>query len=469
MKKPLVLLALLVPTLASAELKPPVTVKMPAGTFVAEHAQAAQVLYFNRCRGNCTVIASAQDDVRTRSSTIPRGPAGTSFTLTEFKHGDIVWNQIMQCLREVYSPYNIMVTDQQPAAGVAYNENIIAGGDEEINYNAGGVSPVTSDCSPFSYVISYTFANDYGPDPMTLCYVGAQETGHSFGMADHAFQFISDGRSACSDPMSYRGDCLRNGQRFFRNEAAFCGDFAKSPCNCSGMNSHLKLLSALGPGQSIIPPPTLTMKSPAAGPIQAGASVVGNASSKRGVAKVELWLNGYKWGEKPGVPFTQTEQPASDYAIAIPNEVPDGVIDIEMVAKDDIGAVTKSSPITVQKGQPCASAESCLPGMKCEAGKCYWEPAAGEVGESCTYPQFCLTGICLGAEGDDEKLCTQTCVPNVTDSCPAEFECLASGASGVCWPKTEKSGCCSAGHGVAAQSSLLGLGLLLVLRRRRKR
>jgi hypothetical protein len=468
MTKTLALLVLLAPALASADPKPPATVLVPE-KFVAEHAQAAQVLYFNRCRNGCTVVKAATDDVRTRSSTIPIGNIGASFTLTEFKHGDTVWNQIMQCLREVYSPYNIMITDQQPAAGVAYNENIVAGGDQEINYSAGGVSPVTGDCSPFSYVISYTFANDYGPDPLTLCYVAAQETGHSFGMADHSYSFISDGRSACVDPMSYRQDCMRNGQRFFRNEAAFCGEFQKKPCNCSGMNSHLKLLGALGPGQSLIPAPTLTMKAPVAGPVAAGAAVVGNAFSKRGVSRVELWLNNYKWGEAKGVGFGDTGQPASDYSVTIPAEVPDGVIDIMMIAKDDIGSETKSAPITVQKGAPCATADSCLPGMKCEAGKCFWDPASGELGAVCTYPQFCLSGMCLGAEGEDEKHCSQSCIPGVADSCPEKFDCIASGTSGVCWPEQgDEPGCCSTNREVAAQSSLLALGLVLVLRRRRR-
>ena len=471
MTKTLALLALLVPALAGADPKPTATVKVPAGTFVAEHAQAAQVLYFNRCKGGCQITSGATDDARTHTSTIPRGEDGITYTMTEFKHGDAVWNQIMQCLREVYSPYNIQITDEKPAAGVAYNENIVAGSDGEINYGpAGGVSPVTSDCTPFSYVISYSFANDYGPDPYQLCYVAAQETGHSFGMADHAFQFISDGRSACSDPMSYRVDCLQKGQRFFRNEAAFCGDFTKAPCNCAGMNSHLKLLSALGPGTSLIPPPTLTMKSPTGPTIAANAMVIGNASSKRGVAKVELRLNGYKWGEVKGVPFNQTNQPASDYAIAIPAEVPDGVIDIEMTAKDDIGAETKSPIITVTKGAPCADASSCLPGMKCEAGKCFWDPASGELGADCTYPQYCLSGICLGADGDEPGKCSQTCVPGVGDSCPMGFECIASGGSGACFPKEEdKPGCgCSTSNGAAAQMSLLALALTFLLRRRKR-
>src|SRR5688500_9886647 len=103
------LLSVLVPAIAAANPKPPQTVPIQA---TAEHAQTAQVLYFNRCRGGCTVNKSGLDDARSRSSTIPVGNPGQQFEITEFRHGDTVWNELMQCLREVYSPYNVMIVDQ---------------------------------------------------------------------------------------------------------------------------------------------------------------------------------------------------------------------------------------------------------------------------------------------------------------------------------------------------------------------
>jgi MYXO-CTERM domain-containing protein len=458
-------------SVADASPKPTATHKVAPEAIAA---QTAGVLYFNRCRGGCTVREGTSNDVRTRTSTIPNNCPNGECTLTEFEHGDAVWNELMTCLREVYSPYNVMITDQQPAPGVAYNENIIAGGDVQIGVQAGGIAPVTGDCSPYSYAISFTFANDFGPDPLTLCYVAAQETGHAYGMGDHSWSFISDGRSACSDPMSYRVDCLSNGQRFFRNEAATCGEFNQKSCSCAGMNSHLKLVNALGAGQSIIPAPTLTVTQPAQGEtLPATANVIATAASKRGVAKVELWLNGYKWGERKGVAFGQTNQPESAYSIPIPAEVPNSVLDVVVIAKDDIGVATTAPTVTVTKGAPCTSADSCLPGQLCEAGKCFWEPAAGEIGVECTYPQFCLSGMCVATSGGEMR-CSQNCVPNVGDSCPMGFECLQTSATGgACWPESgDESGCCSSGSEGASRSALLALVMLLLLvvpRRRRTR
>jgi hypothetical protein len=379
----------------------------------------------------------------------------------------------MQCLREVYSPYAVEVTDQLPASGVAYNEGIVAGIDNELNLNGfGGVAPVTSDCSPFSYVISFTFANSYGPsNALQICSVAAQETGHAFGL-DHSFEYI-DGRSACNDPMSYRSDC--GGQRFFRNETARCGEYQPATCGvCGGVqNTHFKLLSVLGQGTPITAPPTISLTEPAAGAQITNATAVrAIAGAQRGVKRVELLLNGYEWAEVPGVAFGAGGQPESVYTLALPADVPDGVIDIVVRAKDDIDIATDAPTITVTKGAPCASAASCAAGQRCdEAGRCLWDPAIGELGDECTFEQFCKTEICV-ATSTGESRCSQECVLGSADACPTGFECVESSATkGVCWPETaEVGGCCSSSRNhAAAQSGLLALTLALVMRRRRRR
>jgi MYXO-CTERM domain-containing protein len=125
----------------------------------------------------------------------------------------------------------------------------------------------------------------------------------------------------------------------------------------------------------------------------------------------------------------------------------------------------------VTKGAPCASAETCADGQRCDAGRCLWDPPVGEFGDDCTFEQYCLTGLCAGT--NEKTICTQSCVPGVTDGCPdASYECLEQSAGrGVCWPKGAEEGnclgCSSAGTG--APPFLLGLfGLGLILRKRRR-
>src|SRR5262249_44479096 len=152
--------------------------------------------------------------------------------------------------------------------GVSYTEGILAGVPEDIGYSSSQVGGIASgpnhDCSPQSNVISFSFANVFGGADrvFTLCGVVGQETAHAFGL-DHEFAY-QDMTSACRSPMSYRQDC--GGERFFRGQAATCGEFAPRTCKCGGLQAaHKKLLSVFGPGTPITAPPHLMVTSPANG------------------------------------------------------------------------------------------------------------------------------------------------------------------------------------------------------------
>jgi MYXO-CTERM domain-containing protein len=79
--------------------------------------------------------------------------------------------------------------------------------------------------------------------------------------------------------------------------------------------------------------------------------------------------------------------------------------------------------------------------------------------------------MCAGDEG--AQICSQNCVPNTSDSCPMDFECIPTGTTaGFCYPRGDDGGgCCSVSDGGPSRwfahggFSLLIFGLLL--RRRR--
>jgi len=446
----------------------------PPGTRAptATAATAAPILFLNRCVGGC-VIHRGGDDARTSTSSIPDpdGVTGqTDFTLTEFNGTQAEWDAVVKCVKEVYSPYDLTITETRPV-GQPYNEEVIAGSDFELKVQAGGISPGHGACAPYNYVMSFTFANQWngGQRVFDICRVAAQESGHAYGL-DHSFSTI-DGISACNDPMSYRGDC--GGQRFFRNVDFKCGEYAARTCGCSAtQNAHVLLLSELGPGTPTTAPPVVTVTTPAQGAtIGSGSAVVATASAQRGIDKLELWLNGYKWSSVRGAAWGANGQPETGYALPIPADVPDGVIDIVVKAKDDIEVTTESSPVRVTKGAPCTSADTCAAGQRCDdQGRCLWDPPVGAAGEPCTFPQYCTSGVCAGPVDGGQMLCSQTCIPGVSDSCPVDYDCLEqSPGKGVCWPAGEgDGGCCSTSHGAATQSALLAFGLALVLRRRRR-
>jgi hypothetical protein len=460
-------------------------------------AIAPPILFLDRCKGNCTITAGAADDAAANVSAIPCTPGhanctnGAScqcddhtgvFTLHEFKDSnnatspasDAEWNAIVQCVREVYSPYAVMVTDVKPTQGGTYNRGLVGGLSNDFGYppTIGGLGPPSS-CSPQSNVSSVTFSDafplmDFGTQQARiyfLCGVVAQETAHGYGL-EHEYSF-TDNTSSCRSPMTYRNDC--GGEKFFRGLPANCGEYATRPCVCGALqNSHQRLLTAFGPGTPITGAPHVTITNPTNGAmIGNGVAIVAAAGAQRGVEKVELWLNNHKWAEVLGAAWGANGQPdPSSYNVLMPTNVPDGIIDVVLKAYDDINVETDSAIVTVTKGAPCATADTCAKGQKCDAGKCYWDAPTGALGDNCTFNEFCTSGICSGTA--DKQICTMSCVLGSMDACPTSYDCIMTSASeGICFPTDAGGGCCSATGAPWASSGLAAIVLGLVLRRRR--
>ena len=480
--------------LAAAEPRPMV-LDHPAVVAKSNDPLASPYIFVNRCVGGCTIRGAGIDDAAARTSTLPcsGGPncsggacscqsSGTgTFTIGEFQSStgqtgaaaDAEWAAIMLCLKEVYSPYAVEVSDVRPSA-VLYDEEVIAGHARDIGWldsQVGGIAPGPGPgCAPENNIMSFTFANEIASSnrPQVLCAIAAQESAHAYG-ADHEFEFVADKSSACTDPMSYRGDC--GGQRFYRNQPAACGEFAPRQCKCGGtQNSHALILKVFGPQTPITRPPHVELVLPTPGAIVgAGAIVQATAGAQRGIARLELWLNNYKWAEVKGAQFGATGQlDPSSYALSFPPGVPDSVIDIVVKAYDDINIETDSATLTVTKGAPCATAATCATGQLCDAGKCYWAPPTGQLGDACTFPQFCTSGVCSGTA--DKQICTQACLVGVTDSCPLGYDCLPTDSvNGVCFPAgAANAGCCSAAGSGWIHGGLSIVVVGLVMRRRRR-
>jgi hypothetical protein len=451
------------------------------------HHAVAKVLYLNRCSGGCNLTAADMQNAPMNITAVQGIPRGQAYSIPEFKNfagaigtaADTEWNQIVACVAETYSYFDIQVTDQRPASG-NYHMAIVAGNQSNIGLTIDGLLGISqlSCAGALDNVISFTLSEAHFAGSATtrvrdLCTTVTHEVGHAFGL-QHEFRFISDNSSACSDPMSYDTGTCNPDQRYFRNKIAACGRFMEEQCDCPNNppNSHQLLTNVFGPGTPTVPPPAVNFTTPAAPGGSISNLVAVQAGSKRGVERVELYLNGWKWGTVNGARFSQgAGQPnPSPYAFQLPANVPNSLYDIEVRAYDDVGAVTTVTSQAV-KGAPCASAETCAKGQKCEAGKCFWDPPAGEIGEDCTYNEFCTSGICAGTA--EQTICTQNCIPGVGDSCPdgMGLTCVGEGASGVCFPADEGTGCCSVGGDTSSMPwTQIGLGLglfgFVVLRRR---
>ncbi len=176
-------------------------------------AQAGEtIVYMNRMGGQFT---PGNNNSSTNSTTL----ASQTVNFPAANLSDGSWNQIMGCVRQQFSQFNIVVTDVDPGA-TPHFESVIGGSPELLGMpsGVGGVSPFTSNCDIIPRSIVFSFTDVLPDNPQVICEVAAQEIAHSFGL-DHEY--------LCADPMSYLSGC---GAKSFQNEPAPCGEFSARAC-----------------------------------------------------------------------------------------------------------------------------------------------------------------------------------------------------------------------------------------------
>jgi hypothetical protein len=462
------------------DIKLPTYMQMPRGNVeAAAPGDISNIIFVNKCVGGCTVTKSGVNNAITNESFIPDGNDGQSFQITQFAYTDDVWNAVIECVRDVYSPYNVEVVTEDPGE-VAHHEVIAAGLGEEINRgDTLGVGGGGGGCGePSNNGMSFAFLNEFPQTQVEMmCQVIAQESAHSFGLPDHLYD--------CTDPMTYLTLASPNGcpRRYFRNRPTPCGEFERGVpgCQCGGasVNSHVILLGVFGPGQTPAPP-TVAITTPTEGGSLIDESIViVDADSVRGIDHVELYLNGWLWAtERVEGPFEPPFSYPTNFTLDPEGNFPDGVIDIEVRAYDDLGTMT-SATVRATKGSPCTDASQCLAGQTCDGeGRCLWPQPVGELGDACENDEYCIgpaiyDGKCIGVNG--EKVCVRDCYSGVNDDCPEGFYCEETNANlgtGVCIAGGgDDGGCCSTSRGGSPVGVLLlggVLGLYWVGARRRR-
>jgi hypothetical protein len=423
----------------------------PGPRKTARDANGPDTLFLDRCVGGCQILSGGNDATSDHSS-IP----SSNKTLSEFQYTDEIWNAVVTCVEETYAPYGIEVVTVEPTSG-NYNEVKVAGSPAEMSLEPTtlGIAPMAGDCSPQVNWIAFAFANAHGSDPvLELCATVAHEAGHIYGL-DHEFD--------CKDPMTYLTGC---GQKWFINEDIRCGEFEDEGdrnCRCGQtQNSHTHLTSALGEG-TLPPPATVSIPYPTDGSmVSNGFTVFGEIDEPRVIHRVEFWLNGFPWK------ITDGQRDVAAYSFVAPGNVPDGVIDIEVRSYNDL-EVMGSTSITVQKGAPCTSADTCLDGQECSEGRCAWPAPTRVQGETCAIDADCVSYLC--ATDGENNVCAERCLIGVDGACDDGFTCLEADGQGICWPSDllDDGGCCDASGGDPRGVLLLGTLVGLAFTRRRRR
>jgi hypothetical protein len=194
----------------------PATAAQPAA--VAQQARAeSRVLYLNR--DEVILRPGDNDSALQRSSIVERAAL-----LPGWDVDDDTWAEVVDCVAELYAPFDVTVTDEDPG-DAPHIEALIGGHPSDVGLpdDVAGVSPFTTDCAIIERSIVFTFTDVLPDDPRTVCEVTAQEIAHSFGL-DHEM--------LPSDPMTYLD---YSGDRTFKNEMASCGEFTGRACGINGM------------------------------------------------------------------------------------------------------------------------------------------------------------------------------------------------------------------------------------------
>jgi hypothetical protein len=420
------------------------------------------VVFMHRCVGtSCSVLSG------TTNSTTNRSSIGSG-TLSAFSRGDTVWNNTMDCMREVFEPFGVTVTDQDPGSAPHY-EIMIGGTPGQLGFDSGigGVSPFTCTGIPNSLVFVFDV---WGNNSDEICATAAQEVAHSWAL-DHS--------TDPSDPMSYFGF---TGRRHFKNANVACGSDCELDQNgtprgpqgeiCSGTANQVRACSCGGGTQNTFQmvrdlfgdgtptPPVVAITNPKLGQsVQAGFPVTVTITDSSEIVKAELYVNNKLAMTLNGPPFV----------FEAPDDLTEGTQTVRVQGYDIFNTMGMAQ-VQVTIGPPCGSPSDCPNGTDtCIGGRCVPGPGIeGGLGTPCAGQADCASGMCaMTTEG---SYCVEQCLL-AADQCPEGFGCLDTGAgdgNGVCFPGYDDSGgCLNAGGGSGPITVGLAFAVLLFVRRRR--
>lgn len=408
-----------------------------------EQSHSSNIIYLNRCAGGCTIHPGGNDS-RSNHSRI----ASRQSTVSEWRHSDEAWDDLVQCVQAMYDPYDIVVTDENPG-DTPHFESITAGtpGELDLARGVGGIAPFS--CGVVNNAITFTFANRYS-SVREICEVVAQETAHAFGL-EHAYD--------CEDPMTYLPDC---GTKWFQDRNSQCGEFSPRACDCrTNQNSHRLLMDHFGPGPTAGPNMKFARPTPNSN-IEGDFKIeVRSDDYYFDVSEVEVFVNGESLGTSSIAPF-----------IFSPPEGLEGLTTLEVRAVDRRGFESSKS-VEVNVGAPCSAGSCPASDRVCYQGFCIKGPEVeGGFGFACEKNADCSSELCA-TDSEGMGVCTETCELENGD-CPAGYGCVSTGETNVCWPGVkeggEEGGCALAGEraGGLATLALLLLGLAMPRRRRRR-
>jgi hypothetical protein len=188
-------------------------------------------------RRSSSVIASLRAKAAGPASATKEPVAlAASVKLPGWKGTDKGWQQVMGCVRALFAPFDVVVTDVAP---VDDNFVLVAVGGKPAEIGAkdrrvAGLAPFNG--GVIEKPVVFAFSAAVGNEPRTVCETIGMEVAHAYGL-DHGY--------SCDDVMTYLPRC---GARTFTDRDVRCGETKRR--NCEGgeptQNSYRRLLDVLG-------------------------------------------------------------------------------------------------------------------------------------------------------------------------------------------------------------------------------
>ena len=210
--------------------------------------RAPVVVYVDRNGG--TVSAGDDDSRAGTSSLVKKG----SVRIPAWKGGDAKWKQVMGCVRDRFSPFDIELTEERPQGG-DYIHALVGGRPSLLGFDhdVSGIAPYTGDVMPDAIV--YIFSAEFDDDVDIACVDVLHEVGHALGL-DHEY--------LCQDPMSYLWDCEE--PKTFQDVAAQCGEDETRACENGEATQNSYQILAKNVGLRSAGAPPAAAPAPAADP-----------------------------------------------------------------------------------------------------------------------------------------------------------------------------------------------------------
>lgn len=194
----------------------------------------SKVIYLER---HAIELAPGDDDAAGGISSVLANAANKRIKTRGFTGGDARWKSVVTCVRKLFAPFDVVVTDKRPSDD-RFMMVVVGGKPADIGVTDGhhvsGLAPFNGSVIPRAVV--FAFAATLDNEPRAVCETIAMEVAHAYGL-DHEY--------LCKDVMTYLRGC---GPKTFVDADAPCGESKQRNCESGAntQNSFRRLVEVLG-------------------------------------------------------------------------------------------------------------------------------------------------------------------------------------------------------------------------------